>query len=229
MVCPFTGVLCGSNYAFLLRACDLFQRLFIVNYPPLTALRWPCTFCFILSAPSFYSADILFIIPSTLSPLPLHLRIYSSVLFTLAAWFLSSLSLIPPHPPANFPTVPFPTSSFLSISPLIYLPCWAPTRSDALPLCLCYMCVICIPLPAIVKLIALWKAPLAPPKPLTMLAVTEARPLKITLHWASSLSAGLFPADAVNAAYYHCSPMLFSSCLFFHSILSFYLKLQSVM
>lgn len=39
----------------------------------------------------------------------------------------------------------FTTSSFLSLSPLIYLSRWAPTRSDALPLCLCCMCVIWIP------------------------------------------------------------------------------------
>jgi len=99
---------------------------------------------FILLAFPLHSIVILFIIPSTLF-LPLHLHIYSSVLFTVAAWFLSSLTLIPSRPPANFPTAPFPTSSFLSVSPLIYLSCWAPTWSDALPLCLCCMCVICIP------------------------------------------------------------------------------------
>lgn len=36
----------------------------------------------------------------------------------------------------------FTTSSFLSLSPLIYLSRWAPTRSDALPLCLCCVCVL---------------------------------------------------------------------------------------
>lgn len=79
---------------------------------------------------------------------------------------------------------------------------WCPPSVFMLYVCYLY------PLPAIVKLIALCKTPLAPPKPLTMLAVTEARPLKITLHWASSLSAGPFPTDVANAAYYHCGPML---------------------
>lgn len=117
------------------------------------------------------------------------------------------LSLIPSHPQANFPTVPFPTSSFLSISPLIYLSCWAPYTVWCPPsMFMLYVCYL-YPLPGVVKLIALCKALLAPPKPLTMLAVTGARLLKITLHWASSLSAGLFPADVANAAYYHCAPM----------------------
>lgn len=75
----------------------------------------------------------------------------------------------------------FTTSSFLSLSPLIYLSRWAPTRSDALPLCLCRVCVICIPLPATVKLIGLSEASVAPPKPFTLLAVTGARPSRITL------------------------------------------------
>lgn len=75
------------------------------------------------------------------------------------------------------------------------------------PVFMLYVCYL-YPQPAIVKLIALYKAPLAPPKPLILLAVTGARPLKITLHWASSLSAGLSPADVANAAYYQCAPML---------------------
>ena len=91
------------------------------------------------------------------------------------------------------------------------------------PVFMLYVCYL-YPLPAIVKLIALCKAPLAPPKPLTMLAVTGARPPKITLHWASSLSAGLFPEDVANAAYYHYVPHAFSLYLFSHSILLFYLR-----
>lgn len=86
---------------------------------------------------------IICIIPSILL---FHCISTSAALFYLPS--LSTfhlLSLIPSRPPANFPTVPFPTSSFLSVSLLIYLSCWACTRSDALPLCLCCMCVICIP------------------------------------------------------------------------------------
>lgn len=69
------------------------------------------------------------------------------LLFTKASRVpISSSSLH--SPPANLPRVPFfffTTSSFLSLSPLIYLSRWAATRSDALPLCLCCVCVICIP------------------------------------------------------------------------------------
>lgn len=98
---------------------------------------------FVSSSPAFtlYAAVILFIIPSR--PPLFHCISTSTALFclpSLPSFYL--LSHIPSRPPANFPTVPFPTSSFLSISPLIYLSCWARTRSDALPLCLCCMCVL---------------------------------------------------------------------------------------
>lgn len=43
------------------------------------------------------------------------------------------------------------------------------------------VCVICIPLSATVKLIGLSEASVAPPKPFTLLAVTGARPSRITL------------------------------------------------
>lgn len=167
---------------------------------------------------------LLLIIPST-PVLPVHLHIRCSLLFTICAWFPPS-RLIPSRPQANFPTVPFPTSSFLSPSLLIYLSCWAPARSDALPLCLCCMCVICIPyLPRWNSLLC--ARPRWPhPNHSLCWAVTGARPLKITLHWASSLSAGLFPADVANAAYYHRAPALprplsFSSP--FYSLISRYI------
>lgn len=72
-------------------------------------------------------------------------EVQAGLLFTKAC--LVSISSSSLHtPPANLPTLPFfTTSSFLSLSPLIYLSRWAPTRSDALPLCLCCMCVIWIP------------------------------------------------------------------------------------
>lgn len=52
--------------------------------------------------------------------------------------------LIPPRPPANFLPVRSLASSFLFVSPLIYLSRWVCTRSDAFPLCLCWMCGIWI-------------------------------------------------------------------------------------
>lgn len=173
-----------------------FSSISLLLTIPFTFPLWPCILCFIFSAPLLYTIVILFIIPSTLF-VPLHLNIQLCSIYhpcLVSIFSLSSLHALQPISPQS------PFQHLVSISPLIYLSCWAPTRSDALPLCLCCMCVICIPLPAIVKLIALCKAPLAPPKPLTMLAVTGARPLKITLHWVRSLSTDLFPADVANAA-----------------------------
>lgn len=93
---------------------------------------------------------------------------------------------------------------------------WCPPSVFMLYVCYLYT------LPANVKPVALYKAPLVPPKSLTILAITGVRPLKITLHWASSLTAGLFPADVANAAYYHCAPMLSPQISFLlHVILLF--------
>lgn len=61
------------------------------------------------------------------------------------AAFLSRPHPFTPLQPICPESLFFTTSSFLSLSPLIYLSRWAATRSDALPLCLCCVCVICIP------------------------------------------------------------------------------------
>lgn len=66
------------------------------------------------------------------------------------------------------------------------------------------------PLPATVKLIALYMAPRATPQPThTLLSVTGMRPLKITLDRASGLAAVPPPAVQANAAYFQCTPVRF--------------------
>ena len=106
----------------------------------LPSLLWPCMFLFYpFSYPSLYHSYPLY---HSIHPFLLIAFPHNTALFylpSLPSFYL--LSLIPSHPPANFPTVPFPTSSFLSISPLIYLSCWAPTRSDASP-CVYAACVL---------------------------------------------------------------------------------------
>lgn len=90
---------------------------------------------------------------------------------------------------------------------------WRPPSVFMLYVCYLY------PLPAIVKLIALSKAPVAPPKPLTLLAVKGARPSRNTLHKKNNLSAGPWPADI---ALINVSPCFFFVFFFpFHFIVLF--------
>lgn len=114
----------------------------IVHRP---AASWPCISCFTPLPLPLYATAIVFAIPSSLLPLCLQ-KCSAAVVYQSQP--RSYLVLIPSLPSSQFAQSPFfffTTSSFLSLSPLIYLSRWAATRSDALPLCLCCVCVICIP------------------------------------------------------------------------------------